>query len=349
MINNSRIAKLIDTLDMHNASCALVLDPADILYLTGFRTEAALIVMKNGISIYIGAVNYQEFKEKNGAGIEVIECRSGYPWDDIGARLKGTKTVFDPDSVTYGFFQKMQKSVEILEPVAELVSMQRIVKDQAEIAILREACSKTAGIVTGIDPDRWKGRTEKELAGYLEQASWECGGTGPSFLPVVACGVNSAFPHHVPSDAIIDGGWLKIDYGISYNGYASDLTRTFILDKFIDKLNSEELFSALTYAKEEAVRYLKPGVSCAEVYEAARDRLAESGLEQYFNHGLGHGVGIEVHEKPYLRKGETLRLEPGMVVTVEPGFYMPGIGGMREEDMYLINEGGNEQLTRIYQ
>jgi Xaa-Pro aminopeptidase len=142
---------------------------------------------------------------------------------------------------------------------------------------------------------------------------------------------------------------VKIDYGILYEGYCSDLTRTYILDKFFNNVDVEELLKHLINAQHEAVKILKPGIKCSSVYNASNEYLKKQGLDNYFTHGLGHGVGIEIHERPYLRKDSSEILKEGMVVTVEPGIYMTGIGGMRVEDTYLINKEGAEQLTRIYQ
>lgn len=326
-----------------------MLNPADIFYLTGVKTEGVFVAAQKESVLYVSGVSFEECRRKVNESIECRVYSNGVPWDEIGACLKGIKVAVDPESISYKTYESIKNKFNDLVFVEDMVSRHRVVKEPDEQELIRRACSITSEIFAAIDAEKWLGKTEKDLSSYLAQQAWRNGGSGSAFTPVVAAGVNSAYPHHQPSNDYILGGWFKVDFGVVYDGYCSDLTRTFILDKFINKLNSEKLLINLSEAQAKAEKLLKPGIECSKVYEAARKHLEECGLAQYFIHGLGHGVGIEIHEKPYLKSGESIKLQEGMVVTVEPGFYMPGIGGMRVEDTYLMKAEGAEKLTGIYQ
>jgi Xaa-Pro dipeptidase len=321
----------------------------DIFYLCGYPANGVLIITESEVFLYLSSVSYEEVKRNVNSAINCIEFRSKVPWDDISLRLKGKKIALDPISVSQKAFKNIESKFNSLVLIDEFVSRHRVIKEPEELQLIRKACRLTAKIFAGIDVDEWVGKTERELASYLEQQAWMEGGSGRAFEPVVAADIKSAYPHHKPSNDIITKSLLKIDYGIIYDGYCSDLTRTFILDKFFNDIDAKKIYQHLVDAQKKAVDILRPGVKCLEVYECARSYLKKVGFDKYFIHGLGHGVGIEIHEKPYLRQSEQQQLEEGMVVTVEPGIYMPGIGGMRIEDTFLINKEGAEKLTGIYQ
>ncbi len=343
-----RIEKLYSYIEEYSAQGALVLNPSDIFYLAGVKTSGVFILKDEEPVVYIPSVSFEESKKVINKNIKCKVFRNEIPWDEISLYLKGKKVAVDPASISYKTYKNINDKFNLIF-VDDLVSRQRIVKEPDELNRIRKACGITAEIFSSIDAQEWLGRREIELAFYLEQQAWKNGGSGNAFKPIVAAGVNSAYPHHEPLNDYIAGGWLKIDYGVIHNGYCSDLTRTYILDKFLNDLDGEKLLMDLTEAKDKAVELLRPGIKCSDIYDAAREHLEVCGLAEYFIHSLGHGVGIDIHEKPYLKLGETQALQENMVVTVEPGFYMPGIGGMRVEDTYLVTEKGAEKLTRIYQ
>ena len=343
-----RRKKLLKRLSLKDAHAAVISRPADICYLTGAWVSGYLVLSASDCNLYISSV---EFEEQHKLADDDVNCAvfSGLiPWSEMCQPVSGLTTALDTASVSIRMYKEIENRVKAVIDVPDAVLDMRAVKDADEISVIREACGITEDILRDTDISSFIGKSEKELAGHLLNEAWRRG-TGASFVPVVACGKYSAYPHHIPSDNIIERGWLKIDFGIRYKNYCSDLTRTYILDKFIDNCDSEKLFSVLNEAQNKAAAALRPHASCSDIYETARKHLSDSGIGDYFIHGLGHGVGLEVHEKPYLRGSDESVILPGMTVTIEPGFYMLGKGGMRIEDVFLVTEEGSERLTRISQ
>lgn len=301
------------------------------------------------VLFFVPSVNYEEVAMKLKGTIPCRIFSGNIPWDEINDVSNNGKVLVDPQSVNLHTYSRMESKFGSIELVEDLITRQRIIKDETELEKIRTSCRLAAGIVDSLVIEDWKGRTEKELTAYLESRSWENGGSGVSFRPIVASGINSAYPHHFPAEDIIGPGNLKVDFGIVFEEYCSDLTRTFILDKFNSNPEIDRIYSKLDSARTCAVEKLKPGVRCLDVHNIIVHRLSEADLLKYYVHNTGHGVGIDVHEKPYISPGELTELKEGMVVTVEPGVYIPGVGGIRIEDTYLITGEGSERLTRIYQ
>ncbi len=335
------------------AAVALIFNPADIFYLIGVDTYGVLIVQEEKIIFFSPSVNYIKASGKIGgmstAGeISVADCesyRGAIPWNEIASSIKTKKIIFDPETVSHKTYVKIRETFNEVVLLNGLVADLRIIKDLEEQKLIRTACAAASNIINSINIDDWRGKKESELVSYLDGAAWTYGCSGRAFCGIVAAGKNSAEPHHFPSEDYIKSGWLVVDFGVKYKGYVSDLTRTFILSEFVNDMNSEKLLSAVKKAKDNSVNILRDGVKSYEVYDAAREILEEFSLNKYFIHGLGHGVGIEVHEKPYLSAGDKTVLRAGMVVTIEPGFYIPDVGGMRLEDTYLITNSEPECLT----
>ncbi|MEA3506274.1 MAG: M24 family metallopeptidase, partial [Elusimicrobiota bacterium] len=239
--------------------------------------------------------------------------------------------------------EKCKKIIDLKGAAAEM----RAIKSSREIEYIKKAQAHCLEFAQSISPEEWEGRTEAELAGRLCALAWENGMSGPSFTPIVSAARNSSSPHHIPGEDIIEG-LLMIDFGARYKGYCSDLTRTFILDKFIKTFNTQKLYESLKKAKEKAAALLRPGVSCGQIYSAAKESLEKDGLGKYFIHSLGHGVGLDIHERPYLKPGSKEILKEGMVLTVEPGIYIKEAFGMRTEDIYLITGEGRQRLNRKF-
>lgn len=227
-----------------------------------------------------------------------------------------------------------------------LVEQLRMVKDDYEVERLRAACAvgdEALAALLGNGALR-PGRTERQVARDLEWAMFERGAAGIAFETIVAAGANSAIPHHRPTDAVLaTGDFVKMDFGAVVDGYHSDMTRTFVLGTPASW--QREVYD-LVYAAQRAGREaLRPGIPCADVDAAAREVIAAAGHGPLFVHGLGHGVGLRIHEAPGIAKTGTGTLQSGVAVTVEPGVYFPGRGGVRIEDTLVVREGGPDLLT----
>jgi Xaa-Pro aminopeptidase len=236
-----------------------------------------------------------------------------------------------------------------LVPTERLVERARIIKDSVEIATLREA-GRRLGLIAGrVAGFVVEGRTERSIAAEIDTAIRDAGFSRPAFETIVASGPNSVLPHARPTErAVRAGDPTVLDFGGVYDGYCVDLTRTVQLGAATEAL--QQLYAAVAEAQQAAIAAVRPGVASSAIDAAARSVLERYGLAEAFGHGTGHGLGLEVHEEPRIAR-QSPRLpdpvvEPGMVFTIEPGAYVPGIGGVRIEDDVLVTETGCEVLTR---
>ena len=227
---------------------------------------------------------------------------------------------------------------------APLVHNLRMIKDAGELKLIERAAHLGVKLFTDLLPRVHAGMPESELAGMLELAARMHGADGMSFDTIVASGPRSSLPHgHATSRPLPRRGFVTLDFGVILNGYCSDMTRTF----FLGKATRRERFAydSVREAQRAAVDIVRPGVSCGEVDETARSVLRKAGLADFFTHSTGHGVGLEIHEAPRLAAAEQQRLVSGMVITIEPGVYLPGRFGVRIEDMVAVTGDGARVLT----
>ncbi|HNR33071.1 MAG TPA: M24 family metallopeptidase, partial [Candidatus Hydrogenedentes bacterium] len=255
--------------------------------------------------------------------------------------------VFDGTALTVWQADTVGKAFEgELCSVADIVSRQRQVKDADEIARVRAAAELADEVIMEVAGGLREGMTEREAAARIEFAFKARGAAGASFDTIALFGARSSLPHGMPGDKRLEkGDIVLIDCGCRRDGYCSDLTRTFAFDT-IPGAWFEEIYAVTLTAQEAALEALRPGMLCREADAIARNLIRDAGYGAHFGHGLGHGVGIEIHEAPRLNVESDTVIEEGMVVTVEPGIYLPGRGGVRIEDLVVITRDGCAILSR---
>ena len=329
--------------------CFLITNEANLLYLTGTPGGACLLISEGGEStIYVYGVNYEQTKsEAKGFKVELVK-RGENLTDRIGPQLEDLKLrKLAADALSYDAYRLLAKAIRgrvKLKMQGNLVWQLRKVKDDEEIRRMRKAGEITvAGMKAASDNIR-PGVTEIEVAAEIEYAMRRKGGYGTAFETIVASGIHSAYPHGGCADRKIQKGDLVVvDIGGAFEYYKSDMTRTFVAGNPSDR--QKKLYEIVRTAQEKAHRAIRANAKGKDVDQVARKVIEDAGYGQYFNHGLGHGVGLEVHEPPTLSPVSKDRLVVGNVVTNEPGIYFPDFGGVRIEDSVLVRQRSGEKLT----
>ena len=319
----------------------LVSDPVNVRYLCGLdSSNAALVVEPERVRLFTD-FRYGE-SARAVEGVEFVETKRDL-FQSLADDLTG-RIGFEATSVTYERHARLHAGGLDLVPTYGAVEELRAVKDDGELEALRRASEITSEAIERFADERFIGRTERDLAWRMEQLQREIGGEAMSFSAVVASGPNSARPHTTPGDRKIQAGEIVlVDTGCIVDGYCSDCTRTFATGSLSDELH--RAYEVCLDAQIEGLAAVRPGASGPGVDAAARDRIEAAGFGDAFGHGLGHGVGLLVHETPRLARESRDTLEERMVVTVEPGIYLAGLGGIRIEDLVVVRDGEPEVLT----
>ncbi len=231
-----------------------------------------------------------------------------------------------------------------IKRVTSFVESLRMIKTETEIEIVKKAAQIASETYKLLLKEIQKGMSEKEVGECLEAILSEKGAKKLSFSTILVSGGRTALPHGLPSDKIInDGDFLTVDYGCLYNGYCSDMTRTLVIGHATEK--QRNLYGIVYQAYQMALKMIRPGIRCSEIVKTVDDLFAYHGYYRENVHGLGHGIGLSLHESPIITNDQPMKLEAGMVITIEPGLYIEGFGGVRIEDMILVKEDGYEVLT----
>jgi Xaa-Pro aminopeptidase len=258
----------------------------------------------------------------------------------------GPKVGFEDEVMSVHAHAKLVDQTEAdFTPIGALVDRQRMVKDVHELSLLQQACEATDRALEQVLPHIRVGVTERQVARWLDDALRDLTDAQPGFETIVAAGANSAVPHHTPTDKPISAGdFLKMDFGGQVGGYHADMTRTVVVGADPEAWQ-REIYEAVANAQAAGRGALEPDVLAADVDRAARAVIEAAGYGEQFGHGLGHGVGLRIHEAPFLGQTSTDRLEPAVPVTVEPGIYLAGRGGVRIEDTVVVHSDRVEILT----
>ena len=327
-----------------DADAALVTRLVNVRYLTGFTGSNGALLVTRDAAVLATDGRYITQSERQAPDVErVIVAAPSTALAERAAKDGVARLGYESHDVTVDLYEALSASGPSLGKLGRAVETLRAVKDDAEIALLREACAVADRAFARLLPRVMPGRTEKEIAHELEALMLEEGGDGPSFESIVASGPNSAVPHHRPTDRELAAGeFVKFDFGALYQGYHSDMTRTVALAPLADWQN--DVYSLVAASQAAGRAALGVGAVCGDVDKAARDVIDEAGHGDDYTHSLGHGVGLEIHEAPTLRKGATDTLADRTPVTVEPGVYLAGRGGVRIEDTLVVREGSEPEL-----
>lgn len=349
---NKRIQQLRELIKNEKLDAILIGSEANRRYLSGFTGSNAMLYISLNQTILVTDFRYLEQVAKEAPDfICVDQGQKGLLATTVAcAQEEGIKRIgFEAQHVSYSqYLELSQHTAFEWVPTTKIVEGLRQIKDEEEIEKLRkaEAIGDLAfkEVIPFIKANWEKGLTENEIALHLEQSMRRHGASGLSFSSIVATGAKSSLPHAQPGEEKLQkGDFVVMDFGCIYEGYCSDMTRTIVIGEASKK--HLEIYETVLRAQKAALEGIRPGMKGASVDAIARDIIKEAGYGAYFGHGLGHAVGLEIHENPRFSMLEQTEIKPGMVLTVEPGIYLPGFGGVRIEDMVVITEEGIDNLT----
>jgi Xaa-Pro aminopeptidase len=332
----------------------LLTAPADLAYFTGDDS----IGLITGDDLILAT----DFRYKEQAQIEAgwltVVIREGKMDPTLAGAVLDVKVKrlgFEVNRISFGQVHSLDRAIKEkspgqsveLVPVEDILVNIRKIKDDHEIDLIRKSVGVAEEAFTAIESEIKPGQTENYLAGLLGFELRSRGASDSSFPVIVASATNSSLPHYRPGETTVQRDQpLLIDWGALFKGYCSDLTRTMLIGRVSEKI--KQIYKVVLEAQEAAIKFLRPGVTTLQADRVARDVIDRAGFKDQFGHGLGHGIGREIHELPALRKvGGEEELVPGMIVTVEPGIYLPGEGGVRIEDDVLITHSGREVLSSL--
>lgn len=333
----------------------LLTHPPDLAYLTNFSGDDSVgIVTEKDIHL-VTDFRYKEQAELEASWLKV-HIRDNKMSEELAKAIVSTKITrigFEANFTTVGQVNALQNELKKAKDPVELLGLENVmtnirrVKDDHEIDLVRKSVGIAEEAFDAIRSEIKAGQTENYLAGLLVFELRSRGAQNSSFPVIVAAGPNSSLPHYRPAETLVLRDQpLLIDWGALYKGYCSDLTRTLMIGRVSSKM--KQIYNVCLQAQQEAIKFMRPGVTTLQADRVARGVIEDAGFGQYFGHGLGHGIGREIHELPTLRKtGGEEEFRPGMIVTVEPGIYLPGEGGVRIEDDVLITHSGCEVLSSI--
>lgn len=355
---SARIKKLQKKLRRKKLDAMLVTQSHNRRYLSGYsafdhdisESSGVLLIPARGDSLLLTDFRYRLQAEQETDGLQVKLYKRGLTalLRKLLPKLDVRTLAFESDYLLHATHAAMTKAFKrpgiTLIPVSGMIEKMRLIKDDAEIELIRKSVALNEEVFIEIYPTISKKQTEIDVALALEQAMRKKGAERASFDSIIASGDNSALPHAVPSRSHIQKNRpLTIDMGLVLKGYCSDMTRTFI-PGIADK-KYKKIHRIVRKAQLAGIRAVRAGVSGQQVDNAARTVIADAGYAEYFGHSLGHGVGLAVHESPRVAPRGTQKLQAGMVITIEPGIYIPGWGGIRLEDMVLVTEDGCENFN----
>lgn len=343
----TKIEKVRTKLQEQELDAILITNPYNRHYLSGFTGSSGNLLITREEAILITDFRYIEQANNQTNNFKIVE-HTGSILSEINNQLNKYNInylAFEENQVTYKEYTDFNKTFKVeLIPKSEIVENIRIIKTQNELTIMQEAAKIADNAFTNILNYIKPGVKEIDVSNELERLMRAEGATSSSFDIIVASGYRGALPHGVASDKEIETGELvTMDFGALYNGYCSDITRTIAVGDINEELSN--IYDTVLQAQKLGIAGIKPGITGKEADALTRDYINDKGYGEYFGHSTGHGLGLEVHENPRLATSSETVLKENMVVTVEPGIYVPNIGGCRIEDDIVITTDGNVRLT----
>jgi Xaa-Pro aminopeptidase len=347
-MTKNRIVGLRALMKEQGLEALLITNGINRRYMTGFTGTSGYVVITDSRAFLFTDFRYMTQAPMQAPDYEVVEhgAKATDVIRETLLKLGLKKLGFEKADVSYGTYTGYVTDFASIElvPAEPLVEKLRMKKDAEELRVMKEAAELADRTFLHMLDVLKPGLTEKEVALELEFFMRKHGASATSFDTIVASGERSALPHGVASDRVLQPGeFVKLDFGALYQGYCSDITRTVVLGKPNER--HREIYRIVLEAQEYALANIRPGMTGKQADGLARDIIGKYGYADKFGHGLGHGLGLEIHEAPRLSPTGEIVLEPGMTVTVEPGIYLPGFGGVRIEDDIVVTDQGVERLT----
>lgn len=344
----SKLSNLRKAIASKELDGLLIMSPKNRRYVSGFVGSSGALLVTRDQAILITDFRYTEQAAEQAKEFEIVEHKTPMPKAvaEKVAELDLNRIGFEKDHVTYTQFEQYKESLDAeLIPTSGIVEKLRLIKTDEEISILKDAVKIADDAFEHILGYIKPGVKEIDVSNELEFFMRKQGATSSSFDIIVASGYRSALPHGVASEKKIQSGELvTLDFGALYKGYCSDITRTVAVGEISDQLN--EIYDTVLQAQLKGMEGIKEGITGKQADALTRDYIKGKGYGEYFGHSTGHGIGLDVHEGPGLSFRSDVPLEEGMVVTVEPGIYVPEVGGCRIEDDTIVTKTGNERLSK---
>lgn len=339
---NTQLAKLKSSMEEKGIDSLLVTNLKNVFYLSGFTGTSAYLVICKDINYIFTDFRYIQQANEECEGFSVVDIKEEEKCERIFSSCEICG--FEDVNISLSLFNKFRKKFKSLYPIGQMIYDIRRIKTQKEISLIKKAQEITDDAYSHILSFAKCGMTEREIALELEFFMRRSGASSVSFDIICASGERGALPHACPTDKKISEGELVVlDFGCVYEGYMSDMTRTFAIGDISDDI--KDVYDTVLKAQTEALKSISPGKICSDIHKVAEDIINEK-YPDTFGHGLGHSVGIEIHESPSFSPRCNDIICPGNVITVEPGIYIPHKVGVRIEDMVVITETGYENITK---
>lgn len=343
-----RMQKLRKAMENKNIDAVMLIGDYNRNYMSGFTGDESFSIITSDKAIFITDSRFTEQAKNEVCGYEVVQYNKRFPefLGEMLEKLNIKRLGFEEDVVTVNKYNDFKKNINAeLVPLNGMVEEIRIIKDEKEI----ESIKKAAGIADKAFKHMLEfikpGMTEREVGIELEFSMKKLGAKALSFPSIVASGVRSSLPHGQATEKVLENGdFLTLDFGCIFEEYCSDMTRTIVIGEATDKM--KEVYETVLKAQKSAIKAIKAGAKGNEIDKVARDIISSKGYGKYFGHSLGHGVGRYIHEAPALSPKSDITLKSGMIVTDEPGIYIPDFGGVRIEDLIVVTENGCEVISK---